>query len=507
MPRPDTRLGDLTEPPTAGAPTRSTVERWEILDLAAIGACMLLAAVVGAVGLGSKEPTLDEIDTWYVVSGGFSEMADIIAAWDINSTPYFVGMWLWSQLGDSLAWMRAPSVVGWVVAIPVVAALGRRLFDRRVGLVSALLVATSGSVLPHAQEMRGYTFALALAALASLLFLRAEEAASTPAWAAYVVGVAALATTHLFGLLVVAGHAGWLLVDQPSRIRRPERGLIGAGVAIALFSVPLAIAVYGQHGSYDGSDTLKPWEPGTYAHVAEFWSGGARLSALLLLIPFAAVLVHLARIRSGDATTGTSSEWFVVVGVAVPLALLAAASVDRSLLDTRYLIVVLPSFVVLVARGLTLLPRLVSVPVLLVVVLASLGAMATWLRSEPNELFVDLGAHVVANAQPDDRITFLESYDRLGILYSARDLPPESLPVLVSAEQLDPPAWRGDTMTGDPIAATDGHRMWIVARSEDGELVPEHLEAIEGWEQAGFSVDFVEESPHRILFEVDDRSS
>ena len=53
--------------------------------------------------------------------------------------------------------------------------LGRRLFDRWVGLASGLLVVTSPFVVQWSQQTRGYTMLLALVIGTTLLLLRALE--------------------------------------------------------------------------------------------------------------------------------------------------------------------------------------------------------------------------------------------------------------------------------------------------------------------------------------------
>lgn len=480
-----------------------TDRRWSTPELLTLVGLAVTTAFLGSIGLGSKEMWPDELDTWYVVSGSFGDMLSIIRAWDLNSAPYFVALWFWSTISDSATWLRVPSVLGAVAAVVFVAHLGRRLFDTKVGLIAAVVVAASGSMLPHSQEARTYTIATALAAASSLCFLRAERSRSTRAWTAYAVVSITLVAIHLLGALVVAAHAAWLLLTRPERIRHPERGLIGAGAAIALIAIPLAVAVYSQHATYDGAYVGEPWQIETYTRVLDFWAGGSRKALLAYAVPIIAVVAGVLRaLRSDGIRRAAERELFVVVGVAAPLvALTILSAIGPNLILSRYLIVCIPCFAVLAARGLQLLPRLVAIPLLALILVGSLLQARSWLQGESLEPFAALTAHIVDGLQPGDQITFLRDYDRLGVLYNTRDLPVDDLPVLVNPTDLDPPAWRGEIEVADPVEATQRAGMWVVVRTPNGEILDEHGELLQEWFDAGFEPVSVAEFPHRTLYE------
>ena len=73
--------------------------------------------------------------------------------------------------------MRFPSVVGAMLASALLVVLARKLFDRRIALLSGLFLATSPFFVKWSQQARVYPLLLAASLVATLLLLRALERA------------------------------------------------------------------------------------------------------------------------------------------------------------------------------------------------------------------------------------------------------------------------------------------------------------------------------------------
>ena len=69
---------------------------------------------------------------------------------------YFLLLHFWLMLGSSLGFLRGLSVLFSVATIPVIYALGARLFGRNAGLIAAWLLAINAFHIRYAQEIRGY---------------------------------------------------------------------------------------------------------------------------------------------------------------------------------------------------------------------------------------------------------------------------------------------------------------------------------------------------------------
>lgn len=129
--------------------------------------------------------------------------------------------WLTSGLGHLMGYLgtqrfllRWPALLLGVLAVPLIGVAGRRLFkQRREGVVAACLLSFSAFHVQWSQQFRGYTALLFFGLLAFLLLYRALQQGSRTAWLSFLAGVFLTIASHLFGVLMVitllAILAGW----------------------------------------------------------------------------------------------------------------------------------------------------------------------------------------------------------------------------------------------------------------------------------------------------------
>ena len=86
---------------------------------------------------------------------------------------YLLLKWWGDVAGLSEFSVRFPSVVFGTLLIPVVYALGRRLFGRRTGALAALLTALNPFLIWYSQEARMYSLAVLLGTFGVLCFVMA----------------------------------------------------------------------------------------------------------------------------------------------------------------------------------------------------------------------------------------------------------------------------------------------------------------------------------------------
>jgi mannosyltransferase len=156
------------------------------------------------------------------------------AAGDIHPPGYYLALAGWRALvGESEFGLRALSALASLLTVAAVGAIGARLFDRRVGLLAALLAVLSPFQVYYAQEARMYALLALLAALsirltAAVLTIPGEMAAGrfNPHRAGAIIGgyvlvnAAGLYTHYSFPLVIGAETLAfviWLL-------GRPRKG-------------------------------------------------------------------------------------------------------------------------------------------------------------------------------------------------------------------------------------------------------------------------------------------
>jgi mannosyltransferase len=195
---------------------------------------------------------------------------------DIQPPLYYDLLHFWMQLfGTSEAAVRSLSLLFGVLTVPLLYALGRRLFGPATGLLAALLGAVSPFWIWYAQEARNYTLVTFLGALSSYLLL----AISLPCRAGEVTGCRTL-------WIRIGG------VRQPVKagvgvLPRQERRRAGVGVWIAFVLINIA-AVYTHYYAFflvafQALFFLLVWAARylpPLSKMGEGWGGGQLLAGL-----------------------------------------------------------------------------------------------------------------------------------------------------------------------------------------------------------------------------------
>lgn len=276
---------------------------------------------------------------------------------------YFALLRLWGLAwGDtSEATLRLFSAVCLALTVPLIGWLGALLWDQRVGLAAALLLAVNPFCRYYGQEARAYTLAmLFVAALLLGAYAYARRPGPRP-WAIYILaGIAAL-YTHYFTAFLLAGVGGvvglTLLVAALRERSRVRWGALG-GWAAAQAIVLLA---------------LLPWLPGlAYQFTArtpgpEQRSGalqfvislialgsampdGSTIAALLIVLVGLALIVALGVV----AAAGTLEQRLFVLGaIGVPALCVVLILQNESQFSARYIIFSSIGYALLLAAGLT----------------------------------------------------------------------------------------------------------------------------------------------------------
>jgi mannosyltransferase len=166
--------------PMAGTPT-SARDRTRELVLAVVA----LGAALRLFRLADQPLWANEAFSWKWAHLPLAAIWGDAARFEYNPPLFFSLQHLWLAFGDSEAALRSLPALFGILTIPLVYAIGRMAGGNRVGLVAALLAATSGPLVAYSQEARTYAFLCFLAVLAVLglvLFLRTwTDARSWPA--------------------------------------------------------------------------------------------------------------------------------------------------------------------------------------------------------------------------------------------------------------------------------------------------------------------------------------
>jgi mannosyltransferase len=381
--------------PATPPPGPTTPLRGRLAGPLAVLIPVLVALASGSYRIGASALGYDENATYAVATRTVGQIRDLALTIDGVIAPYYVFMHFWTSVfGTSEPAMRAPSVLTVAAGIGIVAHLGRTLFTPATGLVAGLILTLVPQLTRYAQEARAYGFAFLFAALATLLLYRALHRPTWGRWAAYAGAVALLGLSHMFALLLLAGHAIAVLTRwSAGRDRALLRWFAVAAVAV-LPALPLAWLGHRQ------ADEQLHWIPPVTWETVVAAPGDLFRSAAAAL--FVIGLAFTA--RWPDRRPVRELAWMAVLPPALLLAVSAAGS---PLWVPRYAIYALAPLALLAATALReSTTRTVAALLTLFAVALPGQILVRGVASHDGPDFRRLAAVVAERAQPGDGIVY-----------------------------------------------------------------------------------------------------
>jgi mannosyltransferase len=383
-------------PPKASSP----------LDLTLLALITGLAAVLRFHSLAAKSFWFDEGVSVAIARLDWYNFARILWRREANMSLYYLLLHYWLYCGGSEFFVRALSVFFAAASVPLIYLLGRRLFDSRVGLVAAALLAVNAYHVQYSQDARSYSLMVFLCLLSSLYFLKSLNEPSRRNRAVYVLGSALAVYAQFYSvLLVIAQWASLRTLDRrqiPQQIRRDWRW-------IALLVSPVLIFV-----ATTGTGPLR-WvqRPG----LKDIWIFAGYLTGnggtwLLLAYAAAGVAACIPVWRTRALRRVSWEDWryrFLLCWLLLPILLTLGVSLIKPLFVPRYFIFCLPALLLLAACGIARLRTVALVPALLCVLFVSLQGTAGYYRRDLDIQRDDWQAatqYMLNHAQPGDALLF-----------------------------------------------------------------------------------------------------
>jgi len=335
--------------------SRKPVSQW-----AALLVILLCAFALRVYCLGIPSLHGDEAFAAQFADQPLGELIASLGRYEPHPPFYYVFLALWMRLAGAGEFaLRFLSVWWGMLLVPWAYDLGKRLGNKKLGGATAVLAAVNPFLIWHSQEARMYVVLATLAMASVALLVRAwldERRLFWWAWAA-VTWLALL--THYFAVFLAVAEVGALIIlslawpgGRRERIAQLKAWAIPLSVA-GLFYLPWAVyaapAMLAHEKSwilsvglgeffrrtfvvYGLGNTAAPWA------VRWLWPG--------FFLIFIGGAVALAR-RQRRAT--------VLVGscLLIPLAIVYLLSLRRPMFHERYLIFVLPPYLLFLASGIT----------------------------------------------------------------------------------------------------------------------------------------------------------
>ena len=389
---------------------------------------VLLAAALRLPRLGHESLWIDEL---FSVHWSQLDLAFLLgegAQTETNPPAYYVFLHAWIALfGSGEAAVRLPSALASIATVPVVYYIGYAAANRGAGRLAALLFALDPLSVEFAQEARGYSLSVLLAALALLslvAYFRQLDGTGPRSWAwllGFVTAAVASAFLHYTGLLFVAacfGAAGILLI-----LRRPfpRQEAVAWGIATAATAILLAKPAL-QAAALSGSNNLVWIGPLSLQGVLGFFLDLAVplprtdgwLTASWVIFAWMILTIGLAipRLRLLGA-----QYWMLLLVPALYCCLLVGASLVRPMLLMRVAIwVIVPVCLLLALAALSYQARTARIAVWLVPAMAFAVGVAAHFRLDHKEDWRG-AAHFILTRPECTGPALVSEFNALGVLY------------------------------------------------------------------------------------------
>jgi 4-amino-4-deoxy-L-arabinose transferase-like glycosyltransferase len=316
--------------------------------------------------LGYQPLWRDEAFTALAVQRPLGPMLDVVRN---DSAPplFYLVERLFAVASTSPEMLRLFPVLVGTAAIPIAAALGRRVAGDAGGIWAAVIGAVAPALMVSSLDARMYVLATTLVLASTLCLLRALERPSVLRWAVYAVLSILAVYTVYFALFAVFAQV--LTVAVIHRRRLGTVVLVAALGALTLVSlVPWVIAASAQLSHSTGafwvpklsiSSLLGGLEQFFTGPPLNTWVNGfGALRAVELLGDVAGclVLVALFAYRRRLSAPGADASRFIAFAVAIGVGVMLLASFYHPLEDGKYLSTAWAPLYPLMGSGLAVLP-------------------------------------------------------------------------------------------------------------------------------------------------------
>jgi 4-amino-4-deoxy-L-arabinose transferase-like glycosyltransferase len=317
----------------------------------------LLGFALRIYQLGSESLWLDEATTFSLSSGTFGQIFQATSG-DVHPPLYYYLVHFFLLAGDSEFMVRLPSMLLGVLSIPLIYLVTTRLFSQKEGLISSFLLSISLMHIFYSQEARMYSM-LAFLTLASLYFFYyAIETNKKEAWILFVLFTIMNIYTHYFGFFIFPIEILYYFLINV-RISKSLRKIkiknishfkmfILSVVTIIILIIPRIQVFIEQAASRVGGEVTWGIGQSNFLPIllARFSTFSSSQSFVYLALFTIGIFASIAYNRKQALLIGL---WFILP-IIVSYYLAAVMP-----FQPRYLIFLLPAFLILVSRGITAL--------------------------------------------------------------------------------------------------------------------------------------------------------
>lgn len=352
----------------------------------------LLLIVIFLVGLALRIYDLGSESIWYdeAISIAVAKLGLIDQiSWsylqnDNNPLLYYelLHFWVWI-FGDSELVVRVPSALFGSFSILAIYMVGRLTFNKKVGLIAALILATSVFHIKYSQEARAYSLLAFLTLLSFYYYLKIISSDRRLYVFGYLLSSVLMLYTHYYGFLILAVQNIFFFGNY---LKTRDLGALSLRkwltyqIILGVLYLP-GFVLFAKHAvAIQGGFWLPEPTLSSITRIFVVYSGSLLLCLVLVIFSLLSFLSFRRLKNSSDADNLILSKsnrfYLVLLWLFVPILLPFLLSLfSTPILLYRYLIAASLAFYLLAAIGMVLNGKrtLIFISVFLIIVLSSLN--------------------------------------------------------------------------------------------------------------------------------------
>jgi mannosyltransferase len=443
---------------------------------------LLLAFALRIACLDAQSLWWDEAFSVTVGSMDLRSLMTTVLDDRVHPPLHYLVLHFWLPLARSEFMVRAPSAFLGALAVASMFPMAALVGGKRLGLISAFALAISPLHIWYSQEARMYSLIVLLTLLANYFFGRLLRRDQPINWLGYSIFTLLAMHAHYLTLFVILAQGTYLILARP-RNRVLLREWLLCMLIVGVLCAPWLVAIFLTGGFYQANISwIRPAVPQdlfwtVYDFGLGFSSNPANLFNILAALSIAAILVYVSvRLFRGMIPVRQRNMLrFVWYWLSLPLILVFLISLDwplpqkRSIYMDRFLIPLLPAFLILVSYGMKRIFERKK----------ALGALAAAVLLVPigvstSSLFLDQTYHrddwrqaiaeIRENAQSGDVLLVRPHHYVPLYYYDLQEIPWFTVPYLESA--LDYETFLDAQLSTSP---SEGGRLWTMIVCENGD--------------------------------------
>lgn len=337
-----------------------------------------VAFLLRVFNLAGQSLWRDEVDAIRFSNWPLSQLLAGLFREGHNGPLFFLLLRPWRALtGNSEFALRYPSALLGMLAVPLGYLLARHLgYNRRIGLLLSLLLATSPYLIWYGQEAKMYALLLVLVTVAFIAYLKALTLSPGEGekrdwfwWVIFVIATSLSFYTHILSPLMLIIY-GLVALLHPAYLRRHWLGWLISMACLTLPYLPLALwqaPLFFQ--GFESGHPFYPLDKQVFILLQLYSSGLVRFAGLTAVILFVFLLLcGLFLPGSGVRGQGPERDHTSRLTLHAPRLILAGwtllpplivylISLRVAVFEDRYLIYIVPAFYLLIVLGLVMVRR------------------------------------------------------------------------------------------------------------------------------------------------------